>query len=137
MEYDFDAIDDEDSPYPEVRASVSNIDDPEMPARESRVLIAPSLLVNPLSSHIPDVGDRPSPVRGCIWDERLFQFPESRPYCYSSSPSVRPSEPFVPFPHLHRRTGYSHILRANLLRICFRLPHIVYHSLRALVGLCI
>lgn len=47
------------------------------------------------------MGDRPSPVRGCIGDERLFQFPESRPYCYSSSPSVRPSEPFVPFPHLH------------------------------------
>lgn len=44
MEYDFDAIDDEDSPYPEVRASVSNIDDPEMPARESCVLITPFLL---------------------------------------------------------------------------------------------
>ena len=30
MEFDFEAIDEEDSPYPEVRASVSNIDDPEM-----------------------------------------------------------------------------------------------------------
>lgn len=34
MEYDLDAIEEEDSPYPEVRASVSNVDDPEMPARE-------------------------------------------------------------------------------------------------------
>jgi hypothetical protein len=33
MEYDFDAVEEEDSPYPEVRASVSNVDDPEMPAR--------------------------------------------------------------------------------------------------------
>ena len=32
MEFDFDAIEEEDSPYPEVRASVSNIDDPDMPA---------------------------------------------------------------------------------------------------------
>lgn len=34
MEYDLDAIEEEDSPYPEVRASVSNVDDPEMPACE-------------------------------------------------------------------------------------------------------
>ena len=31
MEFDFDAINEEDSPFPEVRASISNIDDPEMP----------------------------------------------------------------------------------------------------------
>lgn len=37
MEFDFDAIDDEDSPYPEVRASVSNIDDPDMPALTLRM----------------------------------------------------------------------------------------------------
>lgn len=37
MEFDFDAIDEEDSPYPEVRASVSNIDDPEMPALTFRM----------------------------------------------------------------------------------------------------
>ena len=30
MEFDFDAINEEDSPFPEVRASVSNIN-PEMP----------------------------------------------------------------------------------------------------------
>ena len=37
MEFDFDAIEDEDSPYPEVRASVSNIDDPDMPAMTIRM----------------------------------------------------------------------------------------------------
>ncbi|KAG6920129.1 hypothetical protein DXG01_004895 [Tephrocybe rancida] len=37
MEFDFDAIDDEDSPFPEVRASVSNIDDPDMPALTIRM----------------------------------------------------------------------------------------------------
>lgn len=37
MEFDFDAIDEEDSPYPEVRASVSNIDDPDMPALTIRM----------------------------------------------------------------------------------------------------
>lgn len=37
MAFDFDAIDEEDSPYPEVRASVSNIDDPEMPALTFRM----------------------------------------------------------------------------------------------------
>ncbi|KNZ81221.1 hypothetical protein J132_02173 [Termitomyces sp. J132] len=37
MEFDFDAIDDEDSPFPEVRASVSNIDDPDMPALTMRM----------------------------------------------------------------------------------------------------
>lgn len=37
MEFDFDAIEEEDSPYPEVRASVSNIDDPDMPALTLRM----------------------------------------------------------------------------------------------------
>ncbi|KAF9523850.1 oligopeptide transporter [Crepidotus variabilis] len=37
MDFDFDAIDEEDSPYPEVRASVSNIDDPDMPALTIRM----------------------------------------------------------------------------------------------------
>ncbi|KAK7057674.1 OPT oligopeptide transporter protein-domain-containing protein [Favolaschia claudopus] len=37
MEFDFDAIEEEDSPFPEVRASVSNIDDPDMPALTVRM----------------------------------------------------------------------------------------------------
>lgn len=39
MEFDFDGIDDEDSPYAEVRASVSNIDDPEMPCLTIRMWV--------------------------------------------------------------------------------------------------
>ena len=37
MGFDLDAVDEEDSPYPEVRASVSNVDDPEMPALTFRM----------------------------------------------------------------------------------------------------
>lgn len=39
MEFDFDTLgeEEEDSPFPEVRASVSNIDDPEMPAMTLRM----------------------------------------------------------------------------------------------------
>jgi hypothetical protein len=39
MEFDFDAVDEEDSPFPEVRASVSNVDDPEMPALTIRMWV--------------------------------------------------------------------------------------------------
>jgi len=39
LEFDFDAIDEEDSPFPEVRASVSNIDDPDMPAMTLRMWV--------------------------------------------------------------------------------------------------
>ncbi|KAH6910295.1 OPT oligopeptide transporter protein-domain-containing protein [Coprinopsis sp. MPI-PUGE-AT-0042] len=44
MGFDFDAIDDEDSPYPEVRASVSNIDDPDMPAMTIRMWVVGLIL---------------------------------------------------------------------------------------------
>lgn len=37
MEFDLDAVEEEDSPFAEVRASVSNIDDPEMPALTVRM----------------------------------------------------------------------------------------------------
>ena len=39
MEFDLDAVEEEDSPFPEVRASVSNIDDPEMPAMTMRMWV--------------------------------------------------------------------------------------------------
>ena len=45
MEFDFDAIEEEDSPFPEVRASVSNIDDPEMPCMTLRMWFIGLLLV--------------------------------------------------------------------------------------------
>ena len=44
MEFDFDAIGEEDSPFPEVRASVSNIDDPDMPAMTIRMWFVGLLL---------------------------------------------------------------------------------------------
>lgn len=44
MEFDFDAVDEEDSPFPEVRASVSNVDDPEMPAMTIRMWVIGLLL---------------------------------------------------------------------------------------------
>src|ERR1700730_17156729 len=37
MKFDFDTVLEEDSPYPEVRASVSNIDDPDMPVLTIRM----------------------------------------------------------------------------------------------------
>lgn len=45
MEFDFDAIEEEDSPFPEVRASVSNIDDPEMPCLTLRMWFIGLLLI--------------------------------------------------------------------------------------------
>lgn len=44
MDYEFDDVEEEDSPYPEVRASVSNIDDPEMPVLTIRMWILGLLL---------------------------------------------------------------------------------------------
>ena len=37
MSFDLDMVEEEDSPFPEVRASVSNVDDPEMPALTVRM----------------------------------------------------------------------------------------------------
>ncbi|KAI0254429.1 OPT oligopeptide transporter protein-domain-containing protein [Lactifluus subvellereus] len=39
MKFDFGTLQEEDSPYPEVRASVSNIDDPDMPALTVRMWV--------------------------------------------------------------------------------------------------
>ncbi|KAF9029353.1 OPT-domain-containing protein [Hymenopellis radicata] len=44
MDFDFDAIEEEDSPFPEVRASVSNIDDPDMPALTFRMWLVGLIL---------------------------------------------------------------------------------------------
>lgn len=45
MEFDFDAMEEEDSPYAEVRASVSNIDDPEMPCLTLRMWLIGFILI--------------------------------------------------------------------------------------------
>ncbi|KAF7362359.1 hypothetical protein MVEN_00582600 [Mycena venus] len=84
MEFDFDAIEEEDSPFPEVRASVSNIDDPDMPALTIRMwfvglflcTISSSLNVffnfrSPASLRRPP---RPPPYRLPLW-----QIPRLRP----------------------------------------------------------
>ena len=39
MKFDFNTLQEEDSPYPEVRASVSNIDDPDMPVLTIRMWV--------------------------------------------------------------------------------------------------
>ena len=39
MKFDFNTLQEEDSPYPEVRASVSNIDDPDMPTLTARMWV--------------------------------------------------------------------------------------------------
>jgi hypothetical protein len=44
MEFDFDSVEEEDSPYPEVRVSVSDIDDPDMPAMTIRMWFVGLLL---------------------------------------------------------------------------------------------
>ncbi|KAI0687104.1 OPT oligopeptide transporter [Cytidiella melzeri] len=45
MDFDFDGMEDEDSPYAEVRASVSNIDDPEMPCLTLRMWVVGMVLL--------------------------------------------------------------------------------------------
>lgn len=70
MEFDFDAIEDEDSPFPEVRASVSNVDDPDMPAMTIRMwfvglllcMISRSVCSLPLFFQVRDDESRSPPV---------------------------------------------------------------------------
>ncbi len=52
MKFDFDTLQEEDSPYPEVRASVSNIDDPDMPALTIRMWIV-GLVLSLLGRCVP------------------------------------------------------------------------------------
>jgi hypothetical protein len=89
MEYDFDQIEDEDSPYPEVRASVSNVDDPEMPARECLISRSRTHADVPHNSDATDVGHRTLPVCSRFGDERLLQLPQSCTYGHSPRAPVR------------------------------------------------
>jgi OPT family oligopeptide transporter len=65
MKFDFGSLQEEDSPYPEVRASVSNIDDPDMPVLTVRMwLVGLSLSfigryvsLYSSSSHTPHLGN--------------------------------------------------------------------------------
>jgi OPT family oligopeptide transporter len=60
MEFDFDGIDDEDSPFPEVRASVSNVDDPDMPTLTIRMWFVGLILC--MLSRYPLYPSPPSPT---------------------------------------------------------------------------
>lgn len=62
MDVDFD---EEDSPYPEVRASVSNIDDPEMPGKCTAVVVGLALIN--LSYDHPSLGPRYIPDYSRFW----------------------------------------------------------------------
>lgn len=62
MDLDFD---EEDSPYPEVRASVSNIDDPDMPGKCTTVVMRLSL--THLSYDHPSLGPRYIPDYSSFW----------------------------------------------------------------------
>jgi OPT family oligopeptide transporter len=52
MRFDFGTLQEEDSPYPEVRASVSNIDDPDMPTLTLRMWVV-GLLVSLIGRCVP------------------------------------------------------------------------------------
>jgi hypothetical protein len=69
MEFDFDAVNEEDSPFPEVRASVSNIDDPEMPAMTLRMWLIGLVLCMTASAM-----------------NLFFQLPATCPECLSACP---------------------------------------------------
>lgn len=62
MDVDFD---EEDSPYPEVRASVSNIDDPEMPGKCTAVVVGLALIY--LSYDHPSLGPWYIPDYSRFW----------------------------------------------------------------------
>lgn len=82
----------EDSPYPEVRASVSNIDDPEMPGKsfyQYRIVTQLIISFDDTSLVSGDV-----PLHGLHGCEHLFPLPNSRPiyltfYCSDSRLSHR------------------------------------------------
>jgi hypothetical protein len=52
MKFDFNMLQEEDSPYPEVRASVSNVDDPDMPALTVRMWIV-GIFLSSLGRYVP------------------------------------------------------------------------------------
>jgi hypothetical protein len=52
MKFDFNTLQEEDSPYPEVRASVSNIDDPDMPVLTIRMWVV-GLVLCAIGRYVP------------------------------------------------------------------------------------
>ena len=89
MKFDFDTLQDEDSPYPEVRASVSNIDDPDMPTLTVRMWLVGlvlslagrfvPLLFIPFFSHPGNPFSQ--------WNESIFQLSSTGANCHSDGPT--------------------------------------------------
>jgi hypothetical protein len=126
MEFDFDAIDEEDSPYPEVRASVSNIDDPDMPSLTIRMWFV-GLTLCMISRRVGAIiypwtilTTSISINRRCYLqcNERLLQFPPA------STTSRSPSSPPDILPH--RQIPSIHVAYNNLPHTASRL-HERYH----------
>ena len=88
MKFDFDTLQDEDSPYPEVRASVSNIDDPDMPTLTVRMWIV-GLVLSLAGRFVPLllISFFSPPTNTFLqWHESIFQFSSTSPNCRSGCP---------------------------------------------------
>src|SRR6266404_6621650 len=99
MKFDFDTLQEEDSPYPEVRASVSNTDDPDMPTLTVRMWIVGLFLCFvgrflPFLSHSLLTPEQPSFSQ---WHESVFQLSSTRTTCYSDCPPSRRTPPWQIF----------------------------------------
>ena len=109
---DLDLVE-EDSPYPEVRASVSNLDDPDMPGESSMPIL---FCVNRCSSHVSRVAPWLILFHHCRLDQYLLllshtgtvYFPVDRPVCYAH-PTHQSAD--------HRPAGSWSIRAENFLRI--------------------
>lgn len=87
MKFDFDNLQDEDSPYPEVRASVSNIDDPDMPTLTIRMWFVGLLLSFAGRFVLLLISFFSHPTNFFFqWHESIFQLSSTRPNCRSGCP---------------------------------------------------
>src|ERR1700733_5356230 len=89
MKFDFNTLQEEDSPYPEVRASVSNIDDPDMPALTIRMWVIGLFLstlgryVSPSFCAFPVVSyGFPLLFRNCSAMNIFFNFRQPAPFVF-------------------------------------------------------
>src|SRR6267142_1692928 len=123
MKFDFDTLQEEDSPYPEVRASVSNIDDPDMPVLTLRMWLIGLLLSltarcvsSSSSSHFI------SPHLSLFWPsqclECLFQLSPACASYHSNRSSSHCPPPWkvsILFASYHRLSPTSHPWRRSVL----------------------
>jgi OPT family oligopeptide transporter len=88
MKFDFNTLGEEDSPYPEVRASVSNIDDPDMPALTIRMWII-GLFLSSLGRYVSPLPVSPTVSYGLLPRFRnysamniVFNFRQPAPFVF-------------------------------------------------------